>query len=122
MPALPWERSSERAQQALAESAAVFQAIGNPLYLSWCLEGLAGVAAARGRCAIAARLCAARDALLTSLSATLPPAHPAGYRRTLAKIEHELGPGGVAAARESARGIPIDDLISAALSGRFISR
>jgi hypothetical protein len=38
-------------------------AIGNPLYVPWCLEGLAGVAAARGEWPRAARLCGARDTL-----------------------------------------------------------
>jgi hypothetical protein len=102
----------EPARQRFPESASVLRAIGNPLFLSWCLEGLAGVAVARGQCAVAARLCAARDDLLSTLSAALPPAHPDGYRRTLATIDSQLGSAGVTAARESVRGVPLEELMA----------
>ena len=36
----------------LAESAALFRAIGNPLYLPWCLEGLAAVEGGAVRLAV----------------------------------------------------------------------
>jgi predicted ATPase/DNA-binding XRE family transcriptional regulator len=104
----------ESAHACFRESAAMLRAIGNPLYLSWCLEGLAGAAAARGRCQIAAQLCAARDALLASLSAVLPAAHLSGYRRTLDTIERELDASDAAAAREAARGVSLEALLAAA--------
>jgi tetratricopeptide (TPR) repeat protein len=100
------------------DSAEVFEAIGNPLFLSWCLEGVAGVAAARGHYTAAARLCAARDELLSDLSAAIPPAHPDGYRQTLATIDAELGAEEVTAARESVRGVPPGDVIAAAPTAR----
>ena len=37
-----------QAQARLAEAAVLFQSTGNMVYLPWCLEGLAGVAAAPG--------------------------------------------------------------------------
>lgn len=90
---------TDRAHALFSEAARVFQAIGNPLYLSWCLEGLAGVAAAHRRFALAAQLCAARDAHLETIGAGLPPMNPDGYRGILATLQAELGPDGPAADR-----------------------
>jgi hypothetical protein len=55
------------AQDLFTESSQVFDAIGNPLYVAWCLEGVAGVAAAEGRWAEAAEACAAREVLLAEI-------------------------------------------------------
>ena len=65
-----------RAAALLTESAELLRAIGNPLYLPWCLEGLAGVAAARGQWERAAQLCGARDAIRASRAAPLPTGPP----------------------------------------------
>ncbi|WP_327582237.1 helix-turn-helix domain-containing protein [Nonomuraea sp. NBC_00507] len=99
-----------QAHALFAESAAVFQAIGNPIYLSWCLEGLAGVAADRGRHELAAQLCAAREALLDRLGSRMPPMHPAGHARTLDAIRAALGADSVAAGSSQ----PISELIRSA--------
>ncbi|NIH83288.1 helix-turn-helix domain-containing protein [Amycolatopsis granulosa] len=64
------------------ESRELFEHIGNPMYLSWCLEGLAAVAVAGGRLADAARLCAQRD----DVAAGLPPMNPEGHRATVAAV------------------------------------
>jgi hypothetical protein len=45
----------EAARILFTEGAEVFQAIGNPLYLTWCLEGLAGIAVADQRWELAAQ-------------------------------------------------------------------
>jgi tetratricopeptide (TPR) repeat protein len=94
-----------RAVVLLDESAALFRSIGNLLYLPWCLEGLAGVAAARGEWARAARLGGARDSLCARLGFPLPPAHPAGYAATLAAARAALGDEAFAAAREAGRAL-----------------
>jgi predicted ATPase/transcriptional regulator with XRE-family HTH domain len=80
-----------RAAALFAECAPLFEAIGNPLYLSWCLEGFAGVAAARGMWALTARLSGARDALKECLGLGVPPADPAGYAQSLAASRDALG-------------------------------
>ena len=80
-----------QARDHFARGVELFRAVNNPLYLSWCLEGLAGVAGASERWDQAARLCRARDALLANLGSPLPPAHPAGYSRTLAGVRRTLG-------------------------------
>jgi predicted ATPase/DNA-binding XRE family transcriptional regulator len=71
------------AQDLFTESSQVFDAIGNPLYVAWCLEGVAGVAAAEGRWAEAAEACAAREALLAEIGHTLPHLHPEAYQEIL---------------------------------------
>ncbi len=94
--------ATARASAQLSESVILLKSIGNPLYISWCLEGMAGVAAARGEWPRAARLCGARDAHIARLGAELPAAHPEGYQRTVESIraaldertyeaEHEVG-------------------------------
>ena len=80
-----------RAQALFDESAALFQAIGNPLFLPWLLEGLAGVAERQGRLERAALLCGARDAWHATRGSSLPPAHPSGYAQTLATVRAALG-------------------------------
>jgi hypothetical protein len=62
------------------------------MYLQWCLEGLAGAAAASGEYERAAELDGARDALRAQTGVLLPPIYPAGYARTLATIRAALTP------------------------------
>ncbi len=69
----------------------MFRSIGNPLYLPWCLEGLAAVAAVEGRFAHAARLCGKRDALRARPGIGLPPADPPAYARLLESVRAALG-------------------------------
>jgi predicted ATPase/DNA-binding XRE family transcriptional regulator len=80
----------KQAYARFAEATPVFQAIGNPLYVPWVLEGLAGVAAARDAWDLAARLCGARDALHASLGLGMPPVNPAAYTRTVTRCRGTL--------------------------------
>jgi predicted ATPase len=88
-----------RAQALLADAASLFVDTGNLMYVQWCLEGLAGAAAARGDCERAAELDGARDALRAQIGVLLPPIYPAGYARTLATIRAALTPAALDAAR-----------------------
>jgi tetratricopeptide (TPR) repeat protein len=99
------EHRLDPARAYFSESARIFQEIGNPIYLSWCVEGLAAVAVADGRTEIAAKLCAAREALLERLGSRLPPMVPDAYAKTLA------------AAGKSATVEPLPDLIVQSLNG-----
>ena len=69
------------------------------MYLQWCLEGLAGVAAARGDYEHAAELDGARDTLRAQVGVLLSPIYPAGYARTLATVRAALTPAAFEAAR-----------------------
>ncbi len=90
------------------------QEIGNALYLPWCLEGLAGVAAARRAWELAARLCGARDALHARLGLGMPPADPNAYAHTLARSRAELGDAAFAAAHEAGRALSPDQALAEA--------
>ena len=107
-----------RAQALLAEAASQFADIGNLMFVPWCLEGLAGVEAARGDNERAADLDGARDALRAQIVVLLPPMHPAAYARTLAAIRTSLTP----AAFDAARARPADQtpqqIITAATSSQ----
>ena len=89
-----------QAQALLAEAASLFAGTGNLMYLQWCLEGLAGAAAARGDYERAAELDGARDVLSAQTGVLLPPIYPAGYARTLATIRAALTPAAFDAARD----------------------
>jgi predicted ATPase/transcriptional regulator with XRE-family HTH domain len=69
-----------RAQALLADAASLFADTGNLMYLQWCLEGLAGAAAARGDYERAAELDGARDALRAQIGVLLPPSTRTGTR------------------------------------------
>ncbi len=107
-----------RAQALLAEAASLFADTGNPMYVPWCLEGLAGVAAARDDPEHAAELDGARDALRAQIGVLLPPIHPAGYARTLAAARAGLTRAAFDAAHARlARQTP-QQIITAATSNR----
>ena len=88
-----------RAQALLAEAVSQFADTGNLMFMPWCLEGLAGVAAARGDYERAAELDGARDALRAQIGVRHPPLHPAAYARTLAAARAGLTPAAFDAAR-----------------------
>jgi predicted ATPase/transcriptional regulator with XRE-family HTH domain len=100
-----------RAQELFGESAGLFQAVGNPLYLPWCLEGMAGVAAASGHAQEAARLCGARDALRARMGSAVQILHPAAYERTLATSRTALGEEAFAAAYTAGQELSLEELI-----------
>lgn len=62
-----------RAEALLAEAASQFADTGNLMFVPWCLEGLAGAAAARGDHERAAELDEARDALRPQVGVRHPP-------------------------------------------------
>ena len=75
-----------RAQALLAEAASLFADTGNLMYLQWCLEGLAGAAAARGDYERAAEL----DRVLT-LGKQRPIASSASARARRCVFSDVLG-------------------------------
>ncbi len=105
---------SAGAAALFAEGASLMQAIGNPLHMPLCLEGLAGVAAARGNWDLAARLCGARDALHQSLGLGVPPADPTRYARTLASSRTALGDDDFSAEYEVGRSLSPEQVLAKA--------
>ena len=106
------EGDLDGARAELIEAAAVFTATGNMVYLPWCLEGLAEVAAAGGRFERAAEVAGARDALRAQTGVLLPPVHPAGYEPMLAAARDTLGADGFTAAHARLAGRPPPELIA----------
>jgi hypothetical protein len=106
-----------RAQALLAEAASQFADTGNLMFVPWCLEGLAGVAAARGDHERAAELDGAREVLRAQIGELHPPLHPAAYARTLATVRAGLTPAAFDAAHaRPARQTPQQIITTAATS------
>ncbi len=103
----------DRARAIFEESSALMLVIGNPMYMSWSLEGMAGVEVARGQYENAAIFCAARDAHLRRLESRLPPLNPAGHQETQAAIGRHLDDQAIATMADLAGRRSIEELISA---------
>ncbi len=103
------------AQSRFEESARLFLDIGNHLYLPWCIEGLVGVAAARGEWERAARLCGVRKALSERFGSGVPSAHPAGYALTQQNTREALGEEGFAEASAAGERLSPEEMIAEAL-------
>jgi predicted ATPase/DNA-binding XRE family transcriptional regulator len=107
------EGDQDRARAELTEAAGLFASTGNMVYMPWCLEGLAGVAAAGHRFGRAAEIAGARDALCAQTGVLLPPVHPAGYEPMLAAVRDGLGADEFRAAHDRLAGRPPPELIAA---------
>ncbi len=107
-----------RAQAELTGAAALFQATGNMVYLAWCLEGLAGVAAAEGDLGRAAEIAGGREALRAQTGVLLPPVYPAAWERTLEAVRYGLGEAAFDEAHGRLADRPPPDIIAAAVGGR----
>lgn len=104
-----------RALNLLTEAAGFFQAIGNPLYLPWWMEAMAGVAATRSHHEVAAELDGARDAIREQVGMLIPPIHVTGYTRTI-DAASALMPAQLARARSSGRSRPPHEVMAEALA------
>jgi hypothetical protein len=103
-----------RAQSELTAATALFQATGNMVYMAWCLEGLAGVAAAEGSLSRAAEIVGGRDGLRAQTGVLLPPVYPAAWERMLELVRDGLGEERFAAARGRLADRPPPEIIAAA--------
>ncbi|MGD0241274.1 MAG: hypothetical protein ABSB59_13225, partial [Streptosporangiaceae bacterium] len=106
-----------RAQAELTAAAALFRATGNMVYMTWCLEGLAGVAVAEGDLDRAAEIAGGRDTLRGQTGMLLPPVYPAAWERLLATVRDGLGEAGFDQAHRRLADRPPPDVIAAAVSG-----
>ena len=109
------EGEPDRAQSELTEAAALFQSTGNMVYMAWCLEGLAGVAAAERDLDRAAEVAGGRDALQAQTGVLLPPVYPAAWERMLEIVRDGLGEERFAVARGRLEGRPPPEIIAAAV-------
>jgi tetratricopeptide (TPR) repeat protein len=100
----------------LVESSTIYREIGNLLYVPWCLEGLAGVAAAERAWERAAQFYGAREALCGRTESPLPPCYPEGYARTFESTRAALGETGFAAAFSEGESLPTEAVLAMAAS------
>jgi len=110
------EGDDTHAHAVLAEAASLLHATGNMVFLPWCLEGLAGLAAARGDYERAAELDGARDALRNQIGVFIPPVHPAGYSQALEAARANLTRAVFDAARARPAGQTPPQIIAATMS------
>jgi hypothetical protein len=106
-----------RARAELAEAATLFAATGNLVYLPWCLEALAGAAAAGHELSWAAELAGARDALRAQTGALLPAVHRAAYEQMLDVVRSGLGEADFAAAHGKLAHLAPPDIIEVIMEG-----
>ena len=109
----------QRARELLLEGARLFRDIGNPLFLSWSLEGLAGVASEAGHPDLVARLCGAREAHQRRVGSSLGPVYAAGYERTLAAARAAMGEVAFDRASKYGQQEPLEDLLAEVSRGRL---
>lgn len=110
------EGDDGRARELLGEAAALFQTIGNLIYLPWCLEGLIGVAAVRGYHERAAELLGGCEAVRRQTGVSVPPIHPAVHARALAGVREALPEESFRMAWATGEGGAFEQIIAAALA------
>ena len=84
--------------------------------MGWCLAGFAGLAAAYGNAARAARLFGAATAVHDALNAPMRSSVLAMYERILAPAQAVLGEAVFAAAMSAGRTLPLEEGVAEALS------
>ena len=96
----------------LTQAAGDFAAIGNPLYLSWCLEGLLAVAVAQGDHDRAARLEGARGSVHAHVGSAPTPLHGDAHARAVDAARSALGAEAFAAACADGRSWSLDEVFA----------
>ncbi|MBW3556543.1 MAG: helix-turn-helix domain-containing protein [Actinobacteria bacterium] len=110
------EGGDARAGAVFTEAASLFQTIGNLMYVPWCLEGLVGVAAARGQYERAAELDGACEAVRRRSAVSVPPIHPAGHARAVALVREALLKDDFDAARAAGEARDLQQTMAAVLA------
>jgi len=112
------EGDEVRAARLFAESLALlceFRA-GNKRDNAYCLEGLAGITAAQGQLARAARLFGTAEALRESAGIVLPPVHRGAYDRDVVQLRAKMDEASFAAAWAEGRALTLEQAITEALA------
>lgn len=110
------EANQGRAVELFGEAAPLFLRIDNLMYLPWCLEGLAGVAVARGDHELAAELDGVRASVCARTGVLLPPAWPESYGKALAEARETLGEEAFKEARAAGAHRRLDEAVNAVLT------
>ncbi len=109
------ESYDPRAAGLLAEGLLLFHQSGDRRGMAWCLEGLTGPAAMRGRPDIAARMFGAAEALREQIGVPILPAERATYQRHLAAAQSGArDQAAFGADWATGRTLPLDTLVALA--------
>jgi predicted ATPase/class 3 adenylate cyclase/DNA-binding CsgD family transcriptional regulator len=103
-----------QAHACLLESSRLFDEIGDRLFFSTCLDGLAEVALALGQPRCAARLLGAAQSILERIGAVRLPVNRGAYEQGLTEARRALGEEGLAAALAAGRALTPDQALAAA--------
>jgi len=101
-------RDYERAAALYHESLALWSSWGARRGIAGCLEGIAGLALARGKPADAARLYAAADALREAVGAPRPPRSRTAHEEAIGTLRRQLGEDAFAAPWTEGRGLTLE--------------
>jgi non-specific serine/threonine protein kinase len=101
-----------RADLVLTESLALHRERGNRGAVAWCLEGLAGVACARGQPDWAAQLYGAAEALREAIGFPMPAGRRGTFDRDVMVIRAVLGDDVCAAAWAAGHTAPVDHVLA----------
>jgi predicted ATPase/DNA-binding CsgD family transcriptional regulator len=101
------------ARAAYEESVAILGEIDDKWWVAWCLEGLAGIAAAQRQPRSAARLFGAAEALRESIPAPRPPAYRSDYERNLRAVRAQLDEAAFAVAWAAGRTMTAEQALAA---------
>jgi tetratricopeptide (TPR) repeat protein len=94
------------------EAGSLMKGMGNHLYIPFCLEGLAGVAARMDAWVLTARLHGAREALHERLGLMVPPADPTACARSRELAHKKLGNNAFAAELQAGRSLSLGDAMT----------
>ncbi len=81
------QQATGHAFELFAEATRLMLEFGNPLYLSWCAEGVMAIAADRRDWDRAARLCRVREAIIAKTGSLLPPIRQASFTDVIQLIQ-----------------------------------
>jgi non-specific serine/threonine protein kinase len=106
----------DRAAAFLARGLAEYRELGDKVGIALCLDGLAGVAAATGEAALAARLLGAAEEMREAAGHRQRPGADPGHERTIAAARAALGKDGSAAQVAAGRSLVPAEAIAEAIA------
>jgi hypothetical protein len=109
------EGDGARASGLFGEALPEFQRTGEKLYLSRCLEGMAGVALLGGEAGRAARLFGAAEALRETIGAVVGPSDRREYDRMVTAARTALGEEALTARWTEGRAMTLEQAVAYAL-------
>ena len=106
-------QGDQAAARALSQESLAFAGKGDKALIAFCQEGLAGVVAAQGEPAWAARLWGAAETLREVIRAPIPSVERANYERSVAAARERLGEQAFTTAWAEGRALSLEQALAA---------